>query len=102
MEIRAVEPEDLFYTVITEKQDDPPIEYCWIAEHPELPGLICSGRTEQEAVQALANMTTWWIDELRAEGLHIPKPNEHRGRADWNDSSAYTPDGLDDYKNGLA
>lgn len=70
-----------------------PIEYCWIARCPELPGCKTDGRTAQEAINDLRELIPEFIAWLREDGLHIPAPDEHLGQKHWDHMTAYTPRG---------
>ena len=48
----------------------------WVAEHPELPGCIADGATEQEALASLDTSRDLWIESRRATGLPVPEPGE--------------------------
>jgi antitoxin HicB len=46
----------------------------WVAEHPELPGCLADGATEQEALTSLELARELWLESRRATGLPVPDP----------------------------
>lgn len=73
------------------RDDGEPIEYHWIARCSELPGCMTCGRTSDEALAELEGLIPEFIALLREDGMNVPLPNAHLGKAVWDNEAAYTP-----------
>jgi predicted RNase H-like HicB family nuclease len=49
--------------------------FCYVAEHPDLPGCAAHGNTLTEAKERLVRAREAYIAQLRSEGLPLPQPN---------------------------
>lgn len=49
-------------------------ETCYLAMHPELPGCMASGTTEDEAQENLADARELYLSTLERRGIHTPSP----------------------------
>ena len=47
---------------------------CYLAKHPELPGCMAHGDSEEEALHNLEDARRLYISTLLKRGLKIPKP----------------------------
>src|SRR4030067_67334 len=57
------------YMVVVERGDT-----SWGAHVPDLPGCVAVGETREEVVGLIREALTLHIEELRREGLPVPKP----------------------------
>ncbi len=57
------------YMVILERGDS-----SWGAHVPDLPGCIAAGATREEAVRLIREAIELHIEELKREGLPVPRP----------------------------
>ncbi len=49
--------------------------FCYVAEHPDLPGCAAHGETITEAKERLAKAREAYLAHLTAEGIPFPRPN---------------------------
>lgn len=49
--------------------------FCYVAEHPDLPGCAAHGTSITEARERLAGAREAYLAQLKAEGRPIPEPN---------------------------
>jgi predicted RNase H-like HicB family nuclease len=47
-------------------------EPCYVASHPELPGCMATGFTEDEAIENLADALILYVGALKRRGLSVP------------------------------
>ncbi|MDR1703094.1 MAG: type II toxin-antitoxin system HicB family antitoxin [Clostridiales bacterium] len=47
----------------------------YVASIPELRGCIAHGRTQDEAIKEINTALELWLETLREENTHIPKPS---------------------------
>jgi len=57
------------YMVVVEHGDT-----SWGAHVPDLPGCVAVGETREEAVRLIREAISFHIEELRREGLPVPRP----------------------------
>jgi predicted RNase H-like HicB family nuclease len=50
-------------------------ESSWGAHVPDLPGCVAVGETREEVIGLIRDAITLHIEELRREGLPVPKPS---------------------------
>ena len=50
----------------------------FIAEVPELPGCSAHGSTHENALSAIQEATSLWLDTAREQGRPIPEPKGRR------------------------
>lgn len=67
------------YLTVCAKQTDPPIEWCWLAYHPDLEGCMMDGRTPDEAKARLNEVRAEWIYHLLAYDIPVPIPQQIEG-----------------------
>jgi predicted RNase H-like HicB family nuclease len=48
--------------------------YTYLAQHPELPGCMSDGETDQEAIENLADARQMYIEDLLSRGMVPPNP----------------------------
>ena len=74
IELQCKPYESLAYPIRMEKTTDSHGTY-WIAEHPDLPGCITHGNSQEESLLNLDDAKKGWIYTAIIEGMPIPKPN---------------------------
>lgn len=57
------------YMVVIERGDS-----SWGAHVPDLPGCVAVGETRAEAIALIREAIAFHIDELKREGLPVPRP----------------------------
>jgi predicted RNase H-like HicB family nuclease len=61
--------------------------FCYIAEHPDLPGCVGYGNTLSKAKESLSVARVAYISQLLAEGENIPGPSPSRpSSVEWESS----------------
>jgi len=71
---KCKEYDNIDYQIILRKIFDNTGVY-WVAEHPDLPGCITHGSTQEEALYNLRDAKEGWIYTKLCEEEFIPKPN---------------------------
>lgn len=62
------------YFAIVTPDEDMSGTPCYRAEHPQLPGCMSHGRTQEEALQNLADAKRLYLETRLKLGLEIPEP----------------------------
>jgi predicted RNase H-like HicB family nuclease len=57
--------------------------FCYVAEHPDLPGCVAYGRTLTEAADNLELARAAYLTQLISEGASIPMPASNRADVEW-------------------
>ena len=60
------------YFTITELDETTTGEPCYMARHPELPGVLGSGLTPERARESLREATAMVLEDMRASNMHPP------------------------------
>jgi len=64
---------NLEYRIHVEK-DECDGQVCWVAKHPELLGCTADGKTQDEAINNLAQVRREYVEILLTEGVEVPLP----------------------------
>jgi antitoxin HicB len=65
---------DLPYEVEINPENYEDGRVCYVARHPELPGCMSHGDTEDEAIASLREARELYIASLIQDGLDVPEP----------------------------
>jgi predicted RNase H-like HicB family nuclease len=55
-----------------------PMDHCFLAEVPELPGCMADGATQEEALANIREIAQEWINYAQRCGRAIPQPEAVR------------------------
>ncbi|MEX2492951.1 MAG: type II toxin-antitoxin system HicB family antitoxin [Nitrospirales bacterium] len=64
----------LFYPIIVEKDQCTDGSFCYLASHPDLPGCMSQGETQEEALLNLQEAKQLYLETLLANNQDIPLP----------------------------
>ncbi|HZO88993.1 MAG TPA: type II toxin-antitoxin system HicB family antitoxin [Chthonomonadaceae bacterium] len=51
-----------------------PMDRCYLAEMPELPGCMADGATQEEALVNIREIAQEWVNYAKRRGRPIPQP----------------------------